>query len=231
MNIHCETQSKRAATNAQVAGAALRPTTVDSPELGLSTAVTQIARAEDESSSPLGRNLSLPAACRSEGRLAPIAFALGEIGAIVEAVFRHVELAEEAIRCFIERSPARHRDALGSAFRHLRWRGKLNVAEHLIRSHFEELLERVVEDAPLQPATRAEVLMALSDLSGHVVLTAEAFALFETLFSQISPEAPPSRNRIGREPWPGRTKELLHEMQHKLADPSRELKRQGDLYD
>lgn len=211
---------------------ALGVTAPDMEDFELSAAVLPLTSTENIVS--LSARDGLPAAYEPESagsrHLEANLTWLGENGAAVLAVFQHIEWAEQMISDFTQRSP-RHRALLHSAFRHLRWRGTWTAAEPLIRAHVEELLQRVLEDKPLQPATRAEVLMGLSELSGRAVLTPEAVALFESLFSEIWPRVRACEDRIGREPWPGRTHELLHEWRQHLADPSRVLQRQGDLYD
>ena len=154
---------------------------------------------------------------------------LGAHRSSVQSIFRQLELAEHLVREFSAEYP-QHRARLSAAFVHLRWTGGSEAPTALIEAHVRELLRRIIDDRPLQLGTRAEVLKALSDISLRAPLPPEAFTAFETLFREIWGNQV-SEEPLLRESSPGRTDEIVLDVQRKLCVDSRVLEPQADLQD
>jgi hypothetical protein len=137
--------------------------------------------------------------------------------------FGCIRVAEEEIAAAIKKHPKKHREAIDGTFKHacctemLRAKGSYT----LYRAHVRELIERMIAGVDVHPGTKAEVLAMMSGLSFIAPLTREFYAVYVRLFSGIYPQhmaaiGNPDWKR--EEPWPGRTDELIGELQRKLID-------------
>lgn len=81
-----------------------------------------------------------------------------------DSVFRDIETAENLIKKYSSKYPD-HADEIDSAFLKLRRTDVLQGKDHLYKKHVEELLLRVIEGRNLAPATRAEVLGCMSEVT------------------------------------------------------------------
>lgn len=152
----------------------------------------------------------------------------GPLSNAIEECFQRMEIAEEAIQRFTDDHPER-RDEINRAFGALCWQLPVRAHDRVFRAHVEELLQRVVDRASLEEATRAEVLMLLSEGSLIAPLGPQRAALFVTLFKEVWGEAAPLGGEVViNEPWKGASAELLDELRRKFRAKSRKLKREGD---
>lgn len=155
----------------------------------------------------------------------------GPLCSAIEECFQRMEIAEEAINRFADDYPER-RDEINRAFGSLCWQLPVRASDRVFRAHVEELLQRVVDRASLEEATRAEVLMLLSEGSLIAPLGPQRAALFVALFEEVWGEAPPLGGEVViNEPWKGASNELLDELRRKFRARSRRLKRKGDRCD
>ena len=89
----------------------------------------------------------------------------------------------------------------------------------LYASHAAELVERVADESPLELATNAEVLLALSAQSLKAPLNRDGQLAMESLFARIFPdrvETPPPP-----ESYAGHLDELLNELRRRLIVKTR----------
>lgn len=98
------------------------------------------------------------------------------------------------------------------------FRGK---AIEVYRSHVVELLGRARVGTKLEPATEAEVLLALLAMSLIAPPSQQYAALADALFATVMPAAYAKldKGHGASEPWPGASAELLGTMRRKLAQP------------
>jgi len=137
---------------------------------------------------------------------------------------RHVLAIYEAFETVSERHPT-HLFRLGAVFMQLSWREDPSVSPDLLRAHAQELLERVVENQPLQPATAAEMLILLVKADMHVKLDHDARTLLGQLFQRTfgNERLPGLSKLVPEESWPPRARELFAQLQHRARDDSRQL--------
>lgn len=125
----------------------------------------------------------------------------------VKVSFGLMAIAEEAIEEAIARHPA-HRGPLHDGFRYLCWVGEGVPPEKVYRHHIEEILERLAAGEDMDPATDAEVLMALHLTSLKAPLSQQGDALYCRLYESVVQPL----SRLGYvctpEPWPGAAGEL-----------------------
>lgn len=92
---------------------------------------------------------------------------LGDTVAAVGSVLELIGVAEGEIKAAMRRHP-KHADALWHCFSLIQPTGEgegVGVHEQLYRSHARELLDRVAAGVDLRPATSAEVLLAMKEVS------------------------------------------------------------------
>lgn len=134
-------------------------------------------------------------------------------------IFDQMEIAEDEISAAKLRNP-NHADALQSSFMPLRWMLDSPVRNEVFRSHARELLQRVVDGAPLAPATKAELMMVLANTSVNAPMNSRGAALYHALFRAVFPER--VNELIGEpepEPWEGANDELISELRRKHQFP------------
>jgi hypothetical protein len=91
----------------------------------------------------------------------------------------------------------------------------------LYRSHVRELIARAHDGKNLAPATDAECLGMLSDLSAKAPLNANAGAVSKRLFRTIFPDHDIFKDVDFQERWPGQVDEDLRELRRKLSVEAR----------
>ncbi len=131
-------------------------------------------------------------------------------------VFRCMDIAEEAIFDFQIQYPEKA-DLLDDCFLTVTPTcSAIQKQPHMFRHHARELLQRVVDGEKLQPATRAEAILILSEASLKAPLQRDAGALYIRLFKEIFPNY---REIIGQtvihESYPGATDQILAEIQRR----------------
>ena len=92
-------------------------------------------------------------------------------------------------------------------------------SEEVYRAHARELCVRAEKRLDMAPATDAECLLALADMSLKEPLNPTGTALYESPFKRVMGQSVPGEP--AREPWPCAADEFPHEMRLKLRDPSR----------
>jgi hypothetical protein len=125
------------------------------------------------------------------------------IGAGFMRFFECMEIAEEELRNFA--GPGR--GSLNALFQ----REFFALSPDLYRHHCRELVTRMNEKRPLEPATRAEVLIGCMNTSLRAPLSQEWAAVYETLFSEIFPAkfAELGLARPISEKWKGQVEECI----------------------
>lgn len=141
---------------------------------------------------------------------------LGPITDAVQSAFDQMAIAEREMRAYTEQFPERG-DAIDQTFVQLRWTLGTVAPEAVYIAHVRELLMRVVERRSLQPGTKAEVLMLLSETSLVAPLGARRAALYAELFDELYPDALTDRPVTIHEPWAGSSSELLDELRCKAT--------------
>lgn len=146
---------------------------------------------------------------------------LGEqlLGAI-ERTMGLMEIAEAEIASAKRQWPGKSAE-IHAAFRFLQ-PFALVRCELLYRLHCREIIERVRLSQPVEPATKAEVLHALSELSLRAMPNERAVALFIALFAELVPDK--VEWPLKEEPWKGSNAELLAELRQKLARNNRDCR-------
>ena len=137
------------------------------------------------------------------------------------ATFQLVVIAEEEIAAAISRTPD-YEDALNGSFLRLQpshiFRG---LHEKLYRAYCRELLERVIDGTPLDIATKAEVLVALSRTSLRAPLNRNALVLYEKLFAEVFGDEYLNYVMDGYPPaqsdYPGSEQEIFVDITRKLG--------------
>jgi len=142
--------------------------------------------------------------------------------------YKHLLIVVDAIAACSVRHP-QHREHLFDALGHLWWRRRPTVPDCVVRAHADELLERVVKDEPLQPATRAEIMLVLSETSLRAPLEHDAVLVYTQIFQRIFGEdrIPELPKPIALESWPHRARVIFAEIQHRARDDSRKSKRRA----
>lgn len=143
-----------------------------------------------------------------------------------------VEIAEELIAQTIRRHPSQA-PALWDSFTVLMPRTFLLQFTRdnppLYRSHVQELLQRAMDRESFVPATKAEMLCALSNASMGYPLGHNPSFVMVQLFKDVLPEAyekvRPDFERVQlHEVYKGASDETLAELRHKLRDENRKHK-------
>ncbi len=140
--------------------------------------------------------------------------ALGPFPDAVQSAFDQMAIAEQEMHAYTVQFPKRG-DAVDQSFVQLRWTLGTIAPEAVYTAHVRELLMRVVEGKSLQPGTKAEVLMLLSESSLIAPLDARSAALYVELFEDFYPDAIEQRPLTIHEPWAGSSSELLDELRRK----------------
>lgn len=136
----------------------------------------------------------------------------------VRAALSQMEVAEEELRRAF-RSKDREPEGL---FLRLHPRAEFRFwsrSAMVYRAHARELCRRARAGADLSPATDAECLLALSDMSLRCPLNSTGTALYERLFVAVTGRR--VAGEAAREPWTGACEEFLGVMRRKLRDRSR----------
>jgi hypothetical protein len=140
--------------------------------------------------------------------------ALGPFSDAVQSAFDQMAIAEREMHTYTEQFPECG-DAIDQSFVQLRWTLGTIAPEAVYTAHVRELLMRVVDGKSLQPGTKAEVLMLLSESSMVAPLGARRAALYVELFEEFYPDAFEKRPLTIHEPWAGSSSELLDELRRK----------------
>lgn len=114
--------------------------------------------------------------------------------------------AKRAHRCFMACQPG----------------GFVHFTDVVYRAHVRELVQRALDDESLVPATKAEVMLVLSQGSLTAPLNAQHTALYEELFKDIFGHYV-RPDDVTREPYAGATAELLHTLRQKCRKEERKL--------
>lgn len=106
-------------------------------------------------------------------------------------------------------------DTLNTAFPALRPRRMFFGKDMKVyRHHCKELIRRVLRGESLEPATEAEVMLALSAMSLEAPLQQDPAALYSRLFQRVFGDLDLKYDM--QETYPGACDELLGKMRHKL---------------
>ena len=116
--------------------------------------------------------------------------AMGSNWQRIDESLTDVFIAEEEIEAAQTKHP-KHTDALWNTFRSLQRPTALaRKADVVYRAHCAELLDRVATGDDLDVATRAEVMVALSDMTFKSRLIPDAEHLYLRLFLELGMELP-----------------------------------------
>lgn len=143
---------------------------------------------------------------------------LGPEGNRIGACFRQISIAEEEIRSFLDENPDLKKET-DERFKQLRSPMLEDKPEGVFRLHVKELLGRLENGTRFDLGTKAEVMVALSDLSLKAPLDRDAQALFEEIFVEAFGSLP----FFGRGPMEFSYKHARHEVLSKIAWSLREL--------
>lgn len=137
--------------------------------------------------------------------------------ASISSVFDLMGIAEEEIERAMKRTRVQlKRDAIHGAFVFLApTPGMTTLDERVYRSHARELIARCAAAEKLDAGTKAEVMIALSQMSLVAPPSAQYAALYERLFAEVMGQAVPGE--AVREPWPGAADELLADLRRKVG--------------
>lgn len=147
---------------------------------------------------------------------------LGEVlGSKVARVFGLMRIAEEEIAADQARNGFTSVDAFPVLYPPP---DMLMRADAVYRSHARELVERVRAGEDTRLGTKAEVLLAMSEVS-LVAPPSENFAhLMERLFNEVmGPDVFVFDAAQPRESWPGASDDTLGELRRKVAKPKRAI--------
>ncbi len=133
----------------------------------------------------------------------------------VSGTFRRMGIAEEEI------ARAKLSRALGQAAFGVLCPPPLlrNKDDEVYRAHARELIARVRNGVSTEPATRAEVLAALSELTLVAPPDQQHAALMEGLFGEVMGKS--LDGSAIHEPFPEASNELLAQMQHQFRTDGR----------
>ena len=153
-----------------------------------------------------------------ESRLASV---VGEMAPGIAVTLHLILIAEEEIAAAMLKAPE-SAEALNGSFLCLQPSHIIRgLSDELYRAYCKELLERVVDGVPLDIATKAEVLVALSATSLRAPLNRNALALYEKLFGEIFGEQYFNDVMDGDYPaqpdYPGAEQEVLVDITRKLG--------------
>ena len=140
------------------------------------------------------------------------------------ATFHLMVIAEEEIKAAMLKTPGCAEALNGSFLRLQPSRIISGLHDELYRAYCRELLERVVDGTPLDIATKAEVLVALSTTSLRAPLIRNAMALYESLFVEIFGGLPGGEKPTEPD-WPGAEQEVFVDITRKLG----RIRRSGSL--
>lgn len=140
-----------------------------------------------------------------------------KLPAAVTGIFDLMGTAEDEIAAALEtETDAKKRVGINGAFRYLcPPPGMTTLDERVYRAHARELVERCRNGAKLDDGTKAEVMVALSQMSLVAPPSAQYAALYERLFAEIFEQAVPGD--AAREPWPKASDELLADLRRKVG--------------
>lgn len=135
----------------------------------------------------------------------------------IMAVFEAMEVAEEVISEYKEKYPDKA-DQIHDAFQYMRPSKYLkNVPMKVYRIHAEEIVQRIVNEKPLEPGTDAELLIAFSEISLKIPLHAEPATAYFRLAKKHFPEIIDMDYEY--ESYPGSIDETYEELRNKMATP------------
>lgn len=138
---------------------------------------------------------------------------------VLTNTFRSMEIAEQEINKAKGRWP-RKKDALHKSFRLLMPGPLSGVREEVYRHHCQEILERVVKDEDTTLATKAEMMVAISEFTLKIPINSTMAALYERLFLEVIPRAK-LEGEPTREPYKGAAEEMLQQMRKRGRVPHR----------
>lgn len=143
----------------------------------------------------------------------------------IYGIFEYVDIAEKFIEDTIRQQPHRASD-IWDTFKLLQPSTKMmKMHMKLYDSHIRELMQRILNGEDLKPATRAEILIAMSDVASVIPIHNCGAYLFSRLFKQIFGAKHPTVTAIDsvklNEPYAGAADEMESELRHKLRDDNR----------
>mgnify|MGYP007059383117 CR=1 FL=1 len=137
------------------------------------------------------------------------------LGEVISTCFSDMEIAEQEIARAQKRHPAQA-DLIWQSFKHLMPSELLSPkTETLYRAHCREILDRVAEGEPIQPATYAELACLFCATSLTAPLNQDGSAAYWHVFQTIFPNMLDEVGYTPRESYPGRTLELIEELKRK----------------
>jgi len=140
---------------------------------------------------------------------------------IISESLERMQMAGELIELAKRREPSKATD-IDSVFVSLRPSELLkNKADWVFKAHARELIRRAVNRRDLNPATRAEVMCFLYELSLKAPLRGQPASLYVDIFRSVAPKKLTDKIEDMPEPWEGANEELEIELRKKLAQERR----------
>ena len=132
-------------------------------------------------------------------------------------IFSLAEHAEEVIQEMQQTHPE-HKDLIYGSFRYLVPTEPLkNKAPRLYKKHCQEMITRLIKGENLSPASDAEMVGFLSDLSLKAPLNTDPRYVFQLLFTRLFPGS--DIEMIGcYETYKGAGDEIVYKLRKKLSD-------------
>jgi hypothetical protein len=159
---------------------------------------------------------------------APIEEALRKLegGSTLVRIFDYMSVAEEAITAAKDRYRVARRK-IHNAFLLLTPGVLIDYGKPLYRSHCDEILTRVARKADTRDPTRAEMCVALCEISLKGPLSRDPAALYERLFREVFPGHPIVTNQesLERESYPGACDEIEDTLRRRLRQEDRVVKK------
>ena len=127
------------------------------------------------------------------------------------AAFNLMELAEEVIRKAIEAEPDEAKKGLiKNIFKYLAPHQIMLDKPRLFEAHCQELINRLLTNIDLLPATDAEILAAIVEGSFKAPLSRDGAAAYARLFVKLFPEQAAMAELLSSETYPGAVDEIIY---------------------
>lgn len=145
---------------------------------------------------------------------------LGDDGNVFARAFEKIEIAEEEIADGIKRYPEKT-DAICRNLMQYKSEALFDLCNDLFRHHCRELVDRIGQGYKIEPATVAECIVALKEISLVAPPTSSIGGFYERLFFEVFGRLP-GGGEPRSESCKGEHAELLNEFRKKLRKEGRE---------
>lgn len=132
----------------------------------------------------------------------------------IHRVFGTIAVVEEEIARFIRATPHAHADPCQYSL--LPFFDYVQLPEGLYRLHCRELLQRIYYGQPLPPATDAELLWTLSEMSLIIPLQARVKHAYFALYASLYPQ---QQNEPISPVFEEEVRQVIDEMRYEITFP------------